>query len=159
VHGSAAPAGQTTPNPLLRKQFSLHGGIASARAYTSGLGFYQLFINGRRVGDHVLDPAFTDYNKTVDYVTYGVTRELRPGPNAVGVSLGNGWYSGNADHFSIPAAVPWQPAQPKLKFELDMRYADGSSAQVLSDTSWMTADGPTTADNVQCEDALTRCRA
>jgi alpha-L-rhamnosidase len=146
-----ASVGHQAPNPLLRKEFLLHGGIASARVYVSGLGFYQLYINGRRIGDHVLDPAFTDYNKTVDYVTYDVTRDLRPGPDAVGVSLGNGWYSGNAVHFSIPAAVPWQPAQPKLKLELDVRYADGASAQVLSDTSWVTADGATTADNVQAE--------
>jgi len=147
----AAATGQATPNPLLRKQFALHSGIASARVYVSGLGFYQLYLNGQRVGDHVLDPAFTDYNKTVDYVTYDVTRDLRSGANAVGVSLGNGWYSGNADHFSIPDAVPWQPAQPVLKLELDVRYIDGTSARLLSDPSWVTADGPTTADNVQSE--------
>jgi alpha-L-rhamnosidase len=147
--GRTATAGQ--PAPLLRKQFALHGGITSARAYITGLGFYQLYINGRRVGDHVLDPAFTDYTKTVDYVTYNVTRDLRAGTNAVGVSLGDGWYSGNADHFAIPDAVPWQPAQPKLKFELDVRYADGTTARVPSDTTWLTAPGPTTADNVQSE--------
>lgn len=141
----------STPNPLLRKQFSLHGGIVSARAYISGIGFYKLYINGKRIGNHVLDPAFTDYSKTVDYVTYDVTHQLRSGANAVGVSLGNGWYAANADHFSDPATVPWQPAQPKVKFELDVRYADGTTAQVLSDTSWVTANGPTTADNVQSE--------
>jgi alpha-L-rhamnosidase len=124
--GRAASAGHQAPNPLLRKEFSLHGGIVSARAYISGLGFYKLYLNGRRIGDHVLDPAFTDYNKTVDYVTYDVTRDLRAGPNAVGVSLGNGWYNGNADHFSIPPAVPWEPAQPEVKLELDVRYADGT---------------------------------
>jgi alpha-L-rhamnosidase len=144
-------ANDKAPNPLLRKEFSLHGGITSARAYVTGLGFYQLYLNGRRIGDHVLDPAFTDYTKTVDYVTYDVTRDVGAGRNAVGVSLGNGWYSGFADHFSIPGAVPWQPAQPKLKFDLDVHYADGTSAQVLSDTSWVMADGPTTADNVQSE--------
>jgi len=149
--GRASNTGHQAPNPLLRKQFSLHGGIASARVYVCGLGFYKLYINGRRIGDHVLDPAFTDYNKTVDYVAYDVTRDLRSGPDVVGVSLGNGWYAGNADHFSIPDAVPWQPAQPKLKLELDVRYADGTSAQVLSDARWVTADGPTTADNVQSE--------
>nr|WP_166682615.1 family 78 glycoside hydrolase catalytic domain [Streptomyces sp. 846.5] len=143
--------GVQAPNPLLRKEFSLHGSIVNARAYVSGLGFYKLYINGRKIGDHVLDPAFTDYNKTVDYVSYDVTRNLRPGSDAIGVSLGNGWYSGNAEHFSIPAAVPWQPAQPKAKVELDVRYADGTSTQVLSDTSWAVSDGPTTADNVQAE--------
>jgi alpha-L-rhamnosidase len=84
-------------------------------------------------------------------VTYDITQDLRPGANAVGVSLGNGWYSGNADHFSIPAAVPWQPAQPELKLELDVRYADGTAERVLSGTDWLTAAGPTTADDVQSE--------
>ena len=144
-------ASTPAPNPQLRKEFTLHGGITSARAYIVGLGFYQLYLNGRPIGDHVLDPAFTDYTKTVDYVTYDVTADLRAGPNAVGASLGSGWYTGNADHFSVPAAVPWQPAQPELKFELAVRYADGSSTTVLSDTGWVTADGPTTADNVQSE--------
>jgi alpha-L-rhamnosidase len=150
--GRTADASTSTPNPLLRKEFSLHDGITSARAYISGLGFYQLYINGKRIGDNVLDPAFTLYNKTVDYVTYDVTQQLQSGANAVGVSLGNGWYSGNGNpHFTNPATIPWQPAQPKAKVELDVRYADGTSAQVLSDPSWVTADGPTTADNVQSE--------
>lgn len=150
--GRTADPSTPTPNPLLRKQFSLHGGIVSARAYISGLGFYQLYINGQRIGDNVLDPAFTLYNKTVDYVTYDVTQQLHSGANAVGVSLGNGWYSGQGNpHFTNPATIPWQPAQPKLKFELDVRYADGTAAQVPSDTSWVTSNGPTTADNVQSE--------
>ncbi|MFL6127005.1 family 78 glycoside hydrolase catalytic domain [Actinophytocola sp.] len=149
--GRRAAAGETTPNPLLRKEFPLHGGITSARAYVSGLGFHQLYVNGHRIGDHVLDPAFTNYDRTVDYVTYDVTADVRAGRNAVGVGLGNGWYAGNADHFSVPEAVPWQPARPELKFQLTVRYADGSSAQVVSDTGWVTADGPTTADDVQSE--------
>ena len=79
-------------SPLLRTEFDLAGPVSRARLHISGLGWYELYLNGRRVGDHVLDPATSDYTQRVLYVTHDVTDLLQTGANAVGVMLGNGWY-------------------------------------------------------------------
>ena len=73
--------------PLLRREFEIAGKVKRARAYISGVGWYELYLNGQKVGDHVLDPATTDYARRVLYVTYDVTELLREGTNAVGVML------------------------------------------------------------------------
>ncbi|MET1074712.1 MAG: family 78 glycoside hydrolase catalytic domain [Umezawaea sp.] len=135
----------TPPEPLLRKDFTSTKRIRSARAYVIGLGYYKLYLNGKRVGDHELDPAFTVYDKTDLYSTYDVTNELRSGENALGVSLGRGYYAmTNPDEWN---SSPWH-AEPKLKLELDITYADSTSKQVLSDGSWTLADGPTTSESL-----------
>ncbi len=81
------------PAPLFRKEFQLDKKIARARVYVSGLGYYELRLNGQRVGDHVLDPGWTTYSKRVLYSTYDVTDQLKRGQNALGVMLGNGWFN------------------------------------------------------------------
>ena len=81
------------PAPLLRKEFPIGKKIRRARVYVSGLGYYELRLNGQRVGDHVLDPGWTTYSKRVLYSTYDVTDLLRQGSNALGVMLGNGWFN------------------------------------------------------------------
>ncbi|MET0495834.1 MAG: family 78 glycoside hydrolase catalytic domain [Actinoplanes sp.] len=138
--------GPATPRePLLRKDFTAQKRITSARVSVVGLGYYKLYLNGRRVGDHELDPAFTVFDKTVLYATYDVTGALRAGDNTVGVSLGRGYYAmTNPDEW---VSSPWH-GEPKLKFALDITYADGSSGQILSDGSWKLADGPTTSDSL-----------
>ena len=133
------------PEPLLRKEFVAGKKIASARAYIAGAGFYKLYLNGRRVGDHELDPGFTDYDKTVLYATYDVTDALRAGGNALGVSLGRGYYGMDDPGYWL--ASLWH-GEPRMKVELDISYRDGSSQRVVSDRSWTTADGPTRADSV-----------
>ena len=79
--------------PLLRKEFEIARKISSARAYFSGLGWGELYINGEKVSDDVLSPAFTDYFREIKYRTYDVTGFLKQGPNAIGIMLGNGWFS------------------------------------------------------------------
>ncbi|MGH3374115.1 MAG: family 78 glycoside hydrolase catalytic domain [Actinoallomurus sp.] len=133
------------PEPLLRKGFTAGKRIESARAYIAGLGYYKLYLNGARIGDHELDPAFTVYDKTDLYATYDVTKALRAGDNALGVSLGRGYYAmTKPDEW---AASPWH-SEPKLKLELDITYTDGSTQQVASDASWKAADGPTRTESV-----------
>jgi alpha-L-rhamnosidase len=133
---SAPPPAET----LLRDEFSIDRPIASARAYVSGLGYNKVYINGKRIGDRELDPGFTVYHKTVLYSTYDVTGALHGGANAVGVSLGRGFYSmTNPDEWK---ASSWW-GEPKLKLELDITYSDGTSRRVLSDGGWTVADGPT----------------
>jgi alpha-L-rhamnosidase len=133
------------PEPLLRKKFVAGRTITSARAYIAGVGYYKLYVNGRRIGDHELDPGFTIYDKTVLYATYDVTDALQTGANALGVSLGRGYFGMDNPGFWLTSA--WH-GEPRMKFELDISYRDGSSQRVVSDGSWTTADGPTRADSV-----------
>jgi alpha-L-rhamnosidase len=119
-----------------RKDFELEKPIRQARAYVAGLGYYELHLNGRRVGDHVLDPSFTDYAKRVEYVTYDVTEFLARGGNAVGVIAGNGWYGA-----------------PKVLVQLEVTYADGSTAEIYThpmnfDPDWRIGVGPIVGNTV-----------
>ena len=151
----------TSPTPpggselLLRKDFTLAGqagkqAITRARLYVAGLSYPYLYVNGQPVSDHVLDTPFTTFDKTVDYSTYDVTGLVRPGSDALAVSLGNGFYAGGADDYPA-SGESWQPGQPTLKLELQVWYADGTSAQVTSDGSWKVTTGPTTANSPAAE--------
>jgi alpha-L-rhamnosidase len=147
--GSQAPSNGS--ELLLRKDFALKSeAITRARLYVAGLSYPYLFVNAHPVSDHVLDTAFTTYNKTVDYTTYDATRLVHPGGDAIAVSLGNGFYAGGADDYPA-SGEPWQPAQPTLKLELDVWYANGTSARVVSDGSWKVTTGPTTANSPAVE--------
>ncbi|MDN5852430.1 MAG: glycoside hydrolase family 78 protein [Actinomycetia bacterium] len=133
------------PEPLLRKEFSADKPIESARVYVAGLGYYKLFLNGNRIGDRELDPGFTVYDETVLYSTYDVTDALRTGDNAVGVSLGRGYYAmTRPDEWK---ASPWH-SEPKLKLELDITYRDGTTRRIVTDDAWKTADGPTRTESL-----------
>jgi len=79
-------------SPYFLKQTDIAKEIASARAYICGLGYYELSINGKKVGDTSLCPGWTDYNKRVLYDTYDITDFLKSGRNAIGVQLGEGWF-------------------------------------------------------------------
>ncbi|MBN2090696.1 alpha-L-rhamnosidase N-terminal domain-containing protein, partial [candidate division KSB1 bacterium] len=78
---------------LLRHEFKCPDKIISARVYVTGLGYYELYLNGQKIGDHVLAPAKTHYRRQVLYDTYDVTEHLKKGNNAVGIHLGNGWFN------------------------------------------------------------------
>ncbi|BCJ55052.1 hydrolase [Actinoplanes sp. NBRC 14428] len=133
------------PETLLRTEFALTRPVASARAYIAGLGYNKLSVNGRRIGDHELDPGFTVYSKTVLYSTYDVTSSLRRGGNAVGASLGRGYHSmTNPDEWKNSG---WW-GEPKLKLELDITYTDGTTRTVVSDEGWTVADGPTRSESL-----------
>ena len=129
----------------LRKEFSTRKRISRARVSFSGLGLSELYLNGKKVSDDVLSPAFAQYNKRDFYVTYDITKELRHGANAMGVILGNGRFFADRSHvYSSTMDFGF----PKLLLNLDIEYADGSSTQIVSDSSWkLTDDGPITANN------------
>ncbi len=84
----------SNPSPMLRRTFSLKGPIESARLYVTCHGLYETQINGRRVGDQVLTPGWTTYDKRLQYQTYDVTALVQAGENAIGVTLGDGWFRG-----------------------------------------------------------------
>jgi alpha-L-rhamnosidase len=110
------------PAILLRREFDLEEHPGRAIATIAGLGYYELFINGRKVGDHKLDPAFTDFSKRVFYVTYDVSSYLARGKNVVGVVLGGGWYDlATPDGFAFQNS-PWTSA-PKRASSCSTRPA------------------------------------
>jgi alpha-L-rhamnosidase len=129
----------------LRREFPVNGKVRRAVAYMSGLGLSEMYLNGKRVGDHVLSPGLTEYSKRVYYVARDVTKLLKPGANAVGVVLGNGRF------FAPRGYIPDHTLDfgfPKLFFQMRIEYADGSSALVAGDETWkLTTDGPIRANN------------
>jgi alpha-L-rhamnosidase len=136
--GSAV--GGSRPAPLLRKEFNVAKKVERARLHISGLGWYELFINGGKVGDNVLDPATTDYHKRILYVTYNVTDRLRKGANAIGVTLGNGWYC-------EPGHLKYGDS-PRLLMQLHIEFADGTTAVVKTDRTWKSSGGPIVQNDI-----------
>jgi len=120
-------------SPMLRKEFFLKGEILSARAYVTCLGLYEMELNGTKVGDQVLTPGWTSYNKRVQYQTYDVTELLKSGANAVGVQLGGGWYCGDLGSHSDRLNYGESLA---LRAQIRVNYRDGSSATIATDSSW-----------------------
>ena len=142
------PWAQKGPSPLLRKTFEVKKPLARATASVCGLGYYELRLNGNKVGDRVLDPKYTRYDKRALYATYDVTGQLVQGKNAVGVMLGNGFYNDHAKEDSLFANPPWR-AEPTLLFQLRLDYADGAQETIASDATWRASAGPVVHDGVR----------
>ena len=130
------------PAPLYRKEFNINKRVKDAKAYISGIGYFELFINGGRVGDHVLDPGWTDYQKTILYVVHDVTNFFQQGTNAIGVMLGRGNYGQLVvDHWGFYKKGGYI-GQPKLMCRFKITYTDGSEENIVSDLSWKVTGGP-----------------
>jgi alpha-L-rhamnosidase len=137
----ADPQHSAAALPAFRHAFRLHGRVTRALLFVSGLGQYEVSLNGRPVTTSVLNPGWTDYRKTVLYNSYDVTGAVRSGENAIGVLLGNGMYN-----------VPETPGRylkltgsfgaPKLILQMQVRYADGREEAVASDGTWKVAKSP-----------------
>jgi len=123
-----------------RREFTLSGKAADARAYITALGYYELRINGTKIGPNALDPAWTTYPKRVLYSTYDITTALRPGTNVVAVMLGGGWATQFADfaYYSSPAFL----------LQLNVDVEGGQRVSVATDTSWKATRGPILEDSV-----------
>lgn len=132
---------RSLPARWLRKEFAVSKPVKRAVVYLSGLGWSELYLNGRKVGDHVLSPPLSDYSKRDYYETYNVTGLLNQGSNAVGVVLGNG-------RFFAPRTNARNSGYPKLLLQLHIEFADGAATNVVSDGSWrLTINGPITENN------------
>ena len=133
------------PARYLRREFQIDKKVARATAYVCGLGLFELRLNGAKVGDHVLEPGLTDYDKRCYYVTFDVTDRLRSGGNALGVVLGNGRF------WAMRQNVPTRTRSfgtPRLLLQLAIDYTDGSRSLVCSNESWRSTDqGPIQANN------------
>jgi len=121
--------------PLFRKEFDANKKIVSARLYVSGLGYYEAFLNGNKIGDHVLDPGFTTYKKQVLYVVYDITSMLKKGKNVTGIMLGNGWYNPLPMRLfgRIDLRKYQQTGRPCVKAEMHINYVDGTTETIKTD--------------------------
>ena len=148
-----APESLTTsdvklPAPYFRKEVPITKKIKKARAYVSGLGYYELYINGLKIGDHVLSPNQTNYDRRntekwneskignmktrVLYEIFDITSSLKLGSNAFGVTLGNGWYI-QADR---PQDTMLWYDTPRLIAQFAIEYEDGTKDLIISDKDW-----------------------
>ena len=114
-----------SPSPHFRKEFTLGKTIASARVYVTSHGFYELHLNGKKVGDQVLTPGWTSYGKRLQYQVYDVTNMLVKGNNAIGAVLGDGWYRG-----TLAWGNNWAVYGKRLGLLLQLKitYTDGSES-------------------------------
>lgn len=138
------------PMPLLRKQFGAKGKIVSARLYITGAGYYEAYINGKKVGDQVLDPGWTSYGKRVLYAVHDITALLQPGENAAGIMLGNGWY--NPLPLKMWGSRNWRDflltGRPCANAMIRITYANGKTDVIGTDETWQTAPGPVIRNSV-----------
>jgi alpha-L-rhamnosidase len=126
-----------SPSPHFRKEFILNKTIASARIYVTSHGFYELQLNGNKVGDQVLTPGWTSYGKRLQYQVYDVTSMLLKGNNAVGAVLGDGWYRG-----TLAWGNNWAIYGKRLGilFQLKITYTDGTESMIISDETWKASN-------------------
>ena len=139
---------QKAPSPMFRKAFCVNKPVRRATAYLCGLGYHELRLNGNKVGDHVLDPAFTRYDRRSLYVAHDVTRQIEQGDNVLGVMLGNGWYNMHTRATWNFDQAPWRN-QPTMQLHLRLELEDGSVQTVVSDTSWQATTGPIVLDGIR----------
>jgi alpha-L-rhamnosidase len=122
-----------SPSPLFRKEFVIEKSIAKAVVYATAHGFYELHLNGKKVGDQVLTPGWTSYGKRIQYQVYNVTGQLQKGLNAIGAVLGDGWYRG-----TLAWGNNWAIYGKRLGLLMQMKitYTDGTESFILTDESW-----------------------
>ncbi len=139
------PEDRRQPARYLRKEFSVEKKLMHATVSFCGLGLSELYVNGRKVSDAVLSPAFSQYDKREFYVTYDVTKHLQRGANALGVILGNGrFYADRSKVYAGTVSFGW----PKLLLNLRLEFSDGTQREIVSDESWkFTTAGPIRANN------------
>src|SRR5574344_246346 len=127
--------------PEFRREFTLEKRVKKATAYVCGLGQFELYLNGGKVGDHFLDPGWTKFDKQSLYVTFDVTSMLKKGSNAIGAMLGNGF-------FNMPRARYFKLFQsygaPRLVMLLTIEYKDGTVENIVTDKDWKVSQSPIT---------------
>lgn len=143
-HDDAAAGNTPAPPtglPVFRKAFQVASPLRRAIVHVTGLGHYDLFVDGKKAGDHFLDPAWSVYEKTVYYTTFDLTRQLEPGAHVFAVMLGKGFYSTAGDR-RVHGVNVRRPL--KLLLQARLTYADGTEQVLVSDGSWKCAAGPIT---------------
>ncbi len=132
-----------------RNVLSVDKQIESAQAYICGLGYYELYLNNEKVGDHVLDPAPSNYDKQAYYVNYDITEHLKSGENAFGIILGNGFYGQNISWKNDPESdtdLAYGPST--VRCLVKVKYVDGTETDFYTDSTWKESTGPIVFNNV-----------
>ena len=135
----------TPPATYLRRTFTVPGKVSRARVYATAKGLYTLLLNGQRASGDLLRPGWTDYRDRIQYQTYDVTALVRPGQNAIGVVLGDGWYSGYVAGWG---RENWGRV-PRVLVQLEAELESGGNLRVVTDGGWKAASGP-----IQAQDLL-----
>ena len=131
--------------PLLRRVFMVRQPVARALLFVSGLGHYEAYLNGAKVGDRFLSPGWTDYDRTVLYDAFDVTEQLRVGPNAIAAIVGNGFHHIAPErYYKLAIAYGW----PKLLAALRIEYADGHRETLSTGPAWKAAPSPVTFTSI-----------
>jgi len=148
---AAHPDAGKVPEPnysslLVRREFTVKAGLLRAVVHVSGLGQYELSVNGRKAGEDLLSPGWTDYRKTVLYDTFDITGHITAGANAIGLILGNGMYNIQPDQVRyVKFLNSYGPLKAIALVRLE--YADGSVETIGTDRTWQVAPGPVTYSN------------
>jgi alpha-L-rhamnosidase len=133
--------------PYFRKEILVERKVKSARAYIAAAGLYELSINGNKVGDRLLDPMFTRFDRRNLYASFDVTPYLTEGANVLGVLLGNGWYNHQSMAVWDYETAPWRN-RPRFLLNIRITYDDGTIAVVATDETWKTADSPVISNSI-----------
>ncbi|WP_316814765.1 glycoside hydrolase family 78 protein [Pedobacter nyackensis] len=126
-------------SPLFRNEFTINNKIKSATAYITAKGLYEAHINGKRIGDSYLSPGWTSYRKRLQYQVYDVTASLKNGLNAIGVTLGNGWFKGR---IGFGTQHSFYGDTRALMLQLEIEYMDGTKKTIHTDEHWKSSYGP-----------------
>ena len=136
-------------SPLMRKEFPVDRRIEEAYVFVTARGFYELYLNGEKVGDHVLDPAITDYRETILYSTFDVTNLLKRGNNVAGAVIGNGaWNLRRTEGRYSWGSGGQSFGNPGFLMQLMITYSDGSKSIIVTDNTWKYSGGPVTFNNL-----------
>jgi alpha-L-rhamnosidase len=130
----------------LRKEINLKKQVKNAKVYIMGMGLYELYINGNKIGDQVLAPVPTDYTKNVKYNVFDVTSQLKEGKNMLGAILGNGRFFAMRQDYKPYKIKSF--GLPKMALQLFVEYTDGTQDIIRTDDTWkVTTDGPILSNN------------
>jgi alpha-L-rhamnosidase len=128
------------PSQLMRKEFEITKNVKRAMLYVTSLGLYEARLNGKKVGNHLLSPEWTDYNTRVQYQVYNITALLNKGKNVIGAMLADGWYAGALWTHPDRGSYGFDR---RLLVQLEIDYADGTYKLVNTDESWtIFEEGP-----------------
>lgn len=119
-------------HPIVRKQFSVGKAVKRARVYGSGLGLFELYLNGHKLGNEYLLPCVSDYEKSIQAFTFSLDEYLKR-DNTIEFLLGKGWYMGT---FGLNGKSENYGNQMACIAEIILEYADGKTEKIITDGSW-----------------------
>jgi len=138
----------STRAPYFRKTFTAKKKVKSAHAYVTGQGYFVFFANGKRIGNEVLAPAPSQYERRIYFSVFDLTNSIRKGNNALGLMLGEGQSASSIQKperfHNLARIYPGKIPQPMGIVQLMIEYVDGTKETIVTDESWKWSSGPIT---------------